>query len=162
MKVQNLRKLLTVSLACCFSIVTLAEHSPVTPLCVHNESEERSNQSPGSNIIQASGRVIDENGDPVIGASVIQKGTGNGVVTDIDGHYTLKVPSGSTLEISYVGFQKSVIIAGVGKNTIMHEDSKDLNEVVVVGYGTMRKSDLTGSISQTKGDDILKGQSFSA
>jgi TonB-linked SusC/RagA family outer membrane protein len=112
--------------------------------------------------IKVTGRVVDANGDPIIGASVVQKGSSNGVVTDINGRYTLFAPAGCTLEISYIGFAKSIAQAGTDVNTIMREDSRDLNEVVVVGYGTMRKSDLTGSISQTKGADILKGQDFNA
>nr|WP_308569875.1 TonB-dependent receptor [uncultured Prevotella sp.] len=112
--------------------------------------------------IKVTGRVVDANGDPIIGASVVQKGSSNGVVTDINGRYTLFAPVGCTLEISYIGFAKSIAQAGTDVNTIMREDSRDLNEVVVVGYGTMRKSDLTGSISQTKGADILKGQDFNA
>jgi TonB-linked SusC/RagA family outer membrane protein len=104
------------------------------------------------------GRVLDENGDPVIGANIIEKGTTNGTVTDIDGNFTLNVEDNAVLQISYIGYVTQEINSA-GKNSInivLQEDTKTLEELVVVGYGTMRKRDLTGSVSSIKSQDIQR------
>ncbi|MGL5958898.1 MAG: SusC/RagA family TonB-linked outer membrane protein [Phocaeicola sp.] len=110
------------------------------------------------------GTVKDKSHDAIIGANVLQKGTANGVITDVDGNFMLELPEGADLHISYIGY-KSLDVA-VGSKTVidvvLEEDTETLDEVVVVGYGTMRKSDLTGSISTAKGKDVTKGQSFNA
>lgn len=110
------------------------------------------------------GTVIDSNGEPVIGANVLVKGTGNGTITDTDGHYSLKTSTNTTLLFSFVGYDSKEVKVGSQSviNVTLVEDQHLLDEVVVVGYGTMRKSDLTGSISTAKGDDIIKSQSFNA
>jgi len=110
------------------------------------------------------GTVIDSNGEPVIGANVLAKGTGNGTITDTDGHYSLKTSTNTTLLFSFVGYDSKEVKVGSQSviNVTLVEDQHLLDEVVVVGYGTMRKSDLTGSISTAKGDDIIKSQSFNA
>jgi TonB-linked SusC/RagA family outer membrane protein len=112
------------------------------------------------------GTVIDAAGETVIGANIIEKGTRNSAVTNIDGNFSLSVASNAVLQVSFLGYvtqDVSVASAVNGRLTItLVEDTKALDEVVVVGYGTMRKSDVTGSISSTKGDDILKVQSFNA
>ena len=94
------------------------------------------------------GLVIDENGEPVIGANVIEKGTTNGTVTDIDGRYSLSVPESSVLTVSYIGYADKEVRVGTGTiiDVSLLEDTQALDEVVVVGYGTMKKSDLTGSV----------------
>lgn len=96
------------------------------------------------------GKVVDASGEPVIGASVVVKGTTTGVITDLDGNFILSNVSGqAVLVISYVGY-KSQEIAVSGKSAInvtMQEDSEMLDEVVVVGYGAMKKSSLTGSVT---------------
>ena len=98
-----------------------------------------------------SGTVVDATGEPVIGASVIVKGTSNGTVTDLDGNYTVQnVPEGATLVFSYVGYRTQSIAVG-GKSTInvtLEEDKQMLDEVVVVGYGVQRKSDVTGALTR--------------
>ncbi|SEE41958.1 TonB-dependent receptor [Prevotella sp. lc2012] len=99
------------------------------------------------------GIVTDENGEGIIGASITEKGTGNGTVTDINGRYELTVPKGSTIQISYIGYLTQHI--KVNKNQIdirLTEDAHSLDEVVVVGYGQMKKSDLTGSVSSVAVD----------
>ena len=100
---------------------------------------------------RVTGKVIDANGEPVIGASVMVKGTTNGAVTDLDGNYTISnVPSGASLNISYVGYRTQTIPVG-GKQSInvtLEEDKQLLDEVVVVGYGVQRKSDVTGALSR--------------
>ncbi len=98
------------------------------------------------NTIVIKGQVVDAQGMPIIGANVIQKGTTNGVITDIDGNYTLEVTKGSNLVISYIGYTTQTIKAGNALTIQLVEDTETLQEVVVVGYGSQRKSDLTGGI----------------
>ena len=106
------------------------------------------------------GNVSDATGEPIIGASVIVKGTTNGTITDFDGNFTLNAPAKSVLEVSYVGYQTQTVTVGDGPlKIILQEDTEQLDEVVVVGYGSVRKRDLTGSIS-TVGADKLKERSF--
>ena len=111
------------------------------------------------------GTVTDAAGEPVIGANIIEKGTSNGVVTDVDGRFMLNVNSNaSVLQVSYIGYiSQDITIGGQSNlNIVLREDAQTLDEVVVVGYGTMKKSDITGSISVTGADDILQGQTFNA
>lgn len=105
---------------------------------------------------QISGIVKDGAGEPIIGASVVEKGTTNGTVTNLDGQFTLKISGNHPIEVSYIGM-KTQMISLKGKtqiNVIMVEDSKLMEEVVVVGYGTVKKRDLTGAISSVKSDVI--------
>ena len=111
-----------------------------------------------------SGVVNDEFG-PVAGANVIIKGTTNGTMTDMDGNFTItNVPEGAVLQVSFIGYLTKELPVGnqTTFNVMLTEDSQALEEVVVVGYGVQRKSDVTGSISVTKADEMLKQQSFSA
>lgn len=108
--------------------------------------------------ITVKGTVKDNTGEPVIGASVVQKGTSNGIVTDIDGNFTLDVPSNSTIVVSFIGY-KTLEIPVAGKKLIdvtMKEDTEMLDEVVVVGYGQMKRSDLTGSVVSVSDAAIKK------
>ena len=108
------------------------------------------------------GRVTDESGEGVIGASVMQKGTNNGAVTDYDGNFTISVPAKSTLVISYIGYATQEVAVD-GKTTIavtLKEDSEALSEVVVVGYGTMDKKELTSAISHIGEKDFLTASSL--
>ena len=107
--------------------------------------------------IKVQGIVKDETGETVIGASVMQKGTTNGAVTDIDGNFSLTVPSKATLVVSYIGFTTQEIAVG-GRTQLeitLKEDDQTLNEVVVVGYGTMDKKELTSAISHVGEKDFL-------
>lgn len=109
--------------------------------------------------------VVSDAFGPIAGANVIVKGTTNGTITDIDGNYSVSdVPNGAVLSISFIGFLTKEITIGSQSviNVALTEDTQALDEVVVVGYGVQRKSDVTGSISVTKADDMLKQQSFSA
>ena len=102
------------------------------------------------------GVVKDASGEPIIGASVLQKGTTNGIITDLEGNFTLQVPNDAVLIVSYVGYV-SQEIPTKGKTTFtifMKEDSKALDEVVVIGYGTARRSDVTGSIASVQSDKL--------
>ena len=109
--------------------------------------------------VTVKGTVKDKTGETVIGASVVQKGnTGNGTITDIDGNFTLSVPNNTTLIISYVGM-KTQEVALKGKkqiNIVLEDDAQALDEVVVIGYGTAKKKDLTGAVSTVKGSDLAK------
>lgn len=102
------------------------------------------------------GKITDERGDPIIGANVIEKGTTNGVVTDIDGDFSITVQVDAVLQISYIGFiSQDISVRNKNSfNITIQEDSQSLDEVVVVGYGVMRKRDLTGAISTVKSSDI--------
>ncbi len=105
---------------------------------------------------QVSGIIKDEKGEPIIGASVFVKGSKKGTISDLDGNFDIEAPEGSKLAITYVGFNTEEINVGAQSkiNVVMHEDNKVLNEVVVVGYGSMRKRDLTGAIAQIKPDKL--------
>ena len=102
------------------------------------------------------GNVVDETGEPVIGATVLEKGTKNATVTDFDGNFTIKMESGKVLTISYIGMQsQDVNVAGkTSVNVVLKEDATTLQDVVVVGYGTMKKQDLTGSVSSVNTEQL--------
>ena len=105
---------------------------------------------------EINGRVIDASGDPVIGATVMEKGTPNGTITDFDGYFTIKVKAGTLLTISYIGYETVDVAAQPGMNVTIKDDAELLQEVVVTGYTTQRKADLTGAISTVSVDEIAK------
>ena len=102
------------------------------------------------------GVVTDSFNEPLIGASIVVQGTTNGVITDLDGKYSIKVTPGATLQFSYVGMEKQSIKVGNQSiiNVQLKDDSQMLAETVVIGYGSAKKRDLTGSITNIKGDEI--------
>lgn len=106
--------------------------------------------------IQLNGTVTDVSGESVIGASVLEKGTTNGVITDIDGNFTLSVSPKATIIISYVGYAPQEIALNGRKElkVVLKEDTELLDEVVVIGYGTQKKSDVSGSVSSVSGDKL--------
>lgn len=104
-----------------------------------------------------SGTVKDANGEPLIGVSVLEVGTQNGAVTDMYGNYKLNVKPGAKLKISYIGFTPQTVKAGSNSQIVLQEDNTTLNEVVVVGYGTMRRKDVTSSITTVKAEDLNRG-----
>lgn len=106
---------------------------------------------------KVSGTVKDANGEPLIGVSVMEVGTNNGAVTDINGNYTLNVKPGAKLKFSYIGFTSKTIKASGNSQIVLDEDNTALNEVVVVGYGTMRRKDVTSSITTVKAEDLNQG-----
>ena len=100
------------------------------------------------------GTVVDSNGEPLIGASVVQKGTTNGGITDIDGNYSVQVDAGSTLVFSYVGYETQELAAADGLRVTLKDDSKMMDDVVVIGYGTQKKSVVTAAIAKVSADDL--------
>ena len=133
-------------LACGGTLPTLAASETLSSPKVENVQQ---------NEVTVKGVVKDANGEPIIGASVIEKGNAkNGTVTDIDGNYTLKVKRGATLTISYIGYISQETKGG---NIILEEDLKSLNEVVVIGYGTQKKADVTSAVVSVKAEDFTKG-----
>lgn len=133
-------------LACGGTLPTLAASETLSNPKVENVQQ---------NEVTVKGVVKDANGEAIIGASVIEKGNAkNGTVTDIDGNYTLKVKRGATLTISYIGYVSKETRGG---NVILEEDLKSLSEVVVIGYGTQKKADVTSAVVSVKAEDFTKG-----
>ena len=116
--------------------------------------------------VTISGTVLDELSEPIIGGSVQVKDSKTAAATNIDGQYTIQAPANGTLVFSYLGYKPMEVPVASAKNgkidVQLESATSELDELVVVGYGVMKKSDLTGSISQTKGSDIIKQQGFNA
>lgn len=102
------------------------------------------------------GTIVDVNGDPIIGANIIVKGTSNGTITDVDGRFTIEADSKSILNISYIGYLTKEVVVGNQKTVriVLQEDTKTLDEVVVIGYGTQKKADLTGSVANVSAEKL--------
>ena len=108
--------------------------------------------------IPVTGTVIDDLGEPVLGANVVVKGTTNGATTDLDGNFSFKAPKGSTIVVSFIGYtSQEVVFDGQPLSITLREDSELLEDVVVIGYGVARKTDLTGSVTAIKPDEKNKG-----
>jgi len=105
---------------------------------------------------EITGTVLDEFGEGVIGATVKEKGTSNGAVTDFEGNFRLKVAAGKTLVVSYIGYQTQEVSAAQGMKVTLVPDAQTLNEVVVTGYQVQRKADLTGAISVVSVEELQK------
>ncbi len=105
---------------------------------------------------EISGTVYDPTGETVIGATVMEKGTSNGTVTDFDGNFKLKVEPGKTLVVSFIGFLTQEVVAQDGMSVTLQDDALSLEEVVVTGYTTQRKADLTGAVSVVTPSDLAK------
>lgn len=112
---------------------------------------------------QIKGKVLDAAGKPISGVSIAVKGTSKGTQSDASGNFSVDAKSGDVLVVSSVGYKaKEVTVSGGTVSIQLEDEQSQLDEVVVVGYGTMRKSDVTGSIAMVKGADLIKDQSFSA
>jgi|SRR5690554_4880576 len=109
------------------------------------------------------GRVLDIENTPLIGVNVIQKGTTNGIVTDIDGNFSLEVPANSTIVFSYIGFSDQEVVwdGSSDLNIVLLEDTELLDEVVVVGYGTQKRVNLTGAVSTVDSEELTNRLSHS-
>ncbi len=109
--------------------------------------------------ITVQGTVVDGLGDPIIGVNILEEGTTNGVITDIDGNYSITVNAASNIHVSYIGYITQVLKANaVPKTLILKEGEEMLDEVVVVGYGTMKRQDLTGAVASIKADEMANEQ----
>ena len=104
--------------------------------------------------IEVSGTVVDPNGETIIGASIMEKGTTNGTVTDFDGNFKLTTASGAKIVVSYIGFMTQELNAEPTMKIVLKEDAQSLQEVVVTGYTTQRKADLTGSVAVVQTKDL--------
>lgn len=125
--------------------------------------------TPDAQVVQQSnitvrGNVKDAKGEPIVGATITEKGNPkNGTITDIDGNYSLRIPSGKTIAVSYVGFKGAEYKATSGYHDFtLEEDLTDLNEVVVIGYGTQKKADVTSSVASVKAKDFNTGSVIDA
>lgn len=108
-----------------------------------------------ANIVK--GRILDFTGEPVIGATVKVVGSSSGTLSDLDGNYTVNAKPGDLLEISYIGYKtRTVKVVQSLKNIVLQEDSQNLNEVVVVGFGTQKKVNLTGSVAVVNGEKLAQ------
>lgn len=105
-----------------------------------------------------SGIVLDEFGDPMIGVSVLVKGTTTGIITDVEGNFTVPAKTGDVLLVKYLGYkdQEIKVTSDARLKITLHEDTQNLDEVVVVGYGTQKKVNLTGAVSAVTGEEIAK------
>lgn len=104
--------------------------------------------------VDVGGSVKDENGEPVIGATVTEEGTKNATVTDFDGNFKFKAPQGAKLRVTYIGYKTAVVTAGPNVSVTLQEDNAQLDELVVTGYTTQRKADLTGSVAVVSTDEL--------
>ena len=106
--------------------------------------------------ISVKGNVKDTTGEPIVGATIMEKGTSNGVISDLDGNFTIQVAPDATLHISYIGYaEKDVPVEGKHEiSVLLSEDNEVLDEVVVIGYGTVKRRDLTGAVASVKGEEL--------
>lgn len=140
----------------CALCMTLCMTSAALPGRANAESSAIVNEVLQSSVVK--GVVKDSNGEPLLGVNVLVKGTTIGAVTDIDGNFSFEAPAGCTLVISYIGFesQEVKVKGNAPLNIILKEDSEALDEVVVIGYGTQKKVNLTGAVSAVTGEEIAK------
>ena len=140
---------LTVSLSCVAGLTYANSNSAVSNIPAVNQNAVQNRM--------VKGNVVDETGMPMIGVSVVAVGTTSGTITDYDGNFSLEMPAGkNALEFSYIGYQKKTVQAVNGKTLSVKMDAADqsLDEVIVVGYGTIKKRDLTGAVTSVKSSDI--------
>lgn len=140
------------SMAAMMSIPAIAENTTA-----NNIPELKGMLAGASETGKVTGTVKDANGEPLVGVTVMEVGTKNGTVTDVNGNYSLEARPGAKLHISYIGYTPVDVKSDDGKVTILIEDTKSLNEVVVVGYGTMRRKDVTSSITTIQSKDLNVG-----
>ena len=107
--------------------------------------------------ITVNGVVQDTQGEPIIGANILVKGTSNGTITDLDGNFQLTTDADATLVISFIGYQTQELPAQPVMNITLRDDTEQLDEVVVIGYGSVKKNDLSGSVVALKAEELNKG-----
>ncbi len=144
--------------ATCLLLAAITGVSPVFAL--PGTTESMKTEVVQQQAVAITGVVKDKDGEPIIGANILEKGTTNGVITDLDGKYTLRVKdSHAVLVVSYIGYTAQEVVVG-NRHKIditLQEDSKLLNEVVVIGYGTQKKGDVTSAIASVKSEDFTLG-----
>ena len=104
--------------------------------------------------VTVKGEVVDDQNEPVIGASVVEKGTSNGAVTDLDGNFTIQVEKGAVLHISYIGYVTQDVKASASMKVTLKEDNNVLDEVVAIGYGAVKRKDVTTAVSSVSTKDL--------
>ena len=143
-----MRKQVLLSMMLCFSVVGSLALCPIPAMAVTQQQT-----------VKVSGQVVDQDGEPLTGATIKVQGASTGTVTDLDGNFKLEAPANATLVVSYVGF-KDYEVAVRGRAVIgqiqLQADDLTLNQVVVVGYGTQKKADLTGSVSIVNADELKR------
>lgn len=153
--------LLCINMSVYSSPITLDIGNSVVKEAIENPAPSvvRESFMQAGKMIKVTGKVVDKNGEPVIGASIKEEGTTNGTITDLDGNFSLNVTEGAMLEISFIGFKPERLQAHGNKaiTVTMREDTELLDEVVVIGYGTQRKGDVTSAVASVKADDFIKG-----
>ncbi len=138
------------SIALCSSFSSFAQADEVTPGVASTWMTEQQKK--------VSGTVVDEAGDPLIGVSVLVKGTSTGTITNLDGQFTIDISAGQKeLVVSYIGYKNQTVVIGNQTSLIvkLEPDTKTLDEVVVIGYGTVKKRDLTGAVTSMKNQDVV-------
>ncbi len=132
-----------------------------TPKSTTQDKADKASRPTGATR-KVTGVITDEHGEPVVGASVLIKGTGKGIVSDLDGRFTLDVPAGATLRVTYVGFSDKEVRVGDRSrmDIVMQEDSHVLDEVVAVGYATQKKVDMTGAVSSVNIGELTESRPF--
>lgn len=119
-------------------------------IIIYSTTKSASSATSQQQVRKVTGAITDSKGEPIIGANVMVKGSTNGTITDVDGHFSLEVTDNSILQISYIGYLALDVAVGnkTSLNIVIHEDTQKLDEVVVVGYGTQKKVNLTGAVEQ--------------
>lgn len=136
-----------------YSLCLVAMFPLMAEISVFAADNQASTQIPSSitssqtNVVLAKGKVVDTNGQSIPGASVIEVGVTNGVYTDMDGNFALEVRKGAKIEISCIGYETQIVVPSSDMHIVLKTDSQFLDEVVVVGYGTQKKANLTGAVS---------------
>lgn len=145
---------------CFFSLIGSTMPN-LCPSVMAKSAENTTVQSPQQKGVIIKGKVVDQKGETIIGANIVEKGSSNGTISDIEGKYTLQIANKAILICSYIGYKNIEIPASLAKNGILNitltENSEALNEVVVIGYGTQRKGDITSSIASVKAEDFIAG-----
>ena len=149
-----------------FLLISGSVHAAVWPEQESEPSFEENNVTLAKPVVsqparRISGRVVDAEGQPVIGANVVEKGTSHGVITDADGRFSLEVSEKAVLQVSYIGYVTQEIAVRNRRDfsIVLEDDTKLLDEVVVVGYGTQKKMHVTGSVAQVDAKDIVRAPS---
>ena len=128
----------------------------MSPTSVHAADVVSNTHQSSAQQNQIKGSVIDEFGEPMIGVTIKVKGGSAAAITDLDGNFSISVPAGSTLEFSYVGYNTETVKASNGMKVQLKPDTQQMDEVVVIGFGTVKKRDLTGAVASVKAEALVQ------